>query len=153
LLTVVIERAVEVYLNVSRQNGPDRHSLVANPSATSARQPASITSLTLGILIAIAGVRILDTLGTLPTTTSTIAATIWKGVDVVLSGGLLAGGSFLIHEVTETISGTIKRVDPSAPKAPADAANVVAPNAITPDALAQILAMAQAARPPSKANP
>jgi hypothetical protein len=152
LLTIVIERAVEVYLGVSQQNGPDRHDPAVDRSSANARRPASIVALTLGILIAIVGVRILDTIGTL-TATSIWATAIWNGVDVVLSGGLLAGGSFLIHEVTEMISGTIKRVDPSTPKAPADAANVVAPNAITPDALARILALAPTAPPSSKGQP
>ncbi len=84
---------------------------VAAKQAADAKRPASIAALTLGVLIAIVGVRILDTIGTL-SATSIWATAIWNGVDVVLSGGLLAGGSFLIHEVTETISGAIKRVDP-----------------------------------------
>jgi hypothetical protein len=117
LLTVVIERAVEVYLGVSRQNGPSRHDVNADPSAEGAKQPASISALVLGTLIAMVSVRILDTLGQF-TSDSIWAKAIWNGVDVVISGGLLAGGSFLIHEVMETISGTIKRVDPSTPKTP-----------------------------------
>ncbi len=84
---------------------------MAAKQAADAKRPASIAALTLGVLIAIVGVRILDTIGTL-SATSIWATAIWNGVDVVLSGGLLAGGSFLIHEVTETISGAIKRVDP-----------------------------------------
>ena len=144
LLTVVIERAVEVYLGVSQQNGPDRHAAAADQSTGDAKQPASIAALTLGILIAIVGVRILDTIGTL-SATSIWATAIWNGVDVVLSGGLLAGGSFLIHEVTEMISGTIKRVDPSAPKDRGVADNAVASGNITADELSRMLALVQTA--------
>lgn len=151
LLTVVIERAVEVYLGVSRQNGPSRHDATADPSAEGAKQPASIGALVLGVLIAMVSVRILDTLGQF-TSNSILAKAIWNGVDVIISGGLLAGGSFLIHEVMETISGTIKRVDPSTPKTPEGTPNKAGAAANAAGADAAPAAIPQAP-PSSKGQP
>ncbi|WP_246723447.1 hypothetical protein [Rhizobium brockwellii] len=144
LLTIVIERVVEVYLGVSQQNGPDRHDPGEDQSVPDAKRPASVAALVLGILIAIAGVRILDTLGTVSFSGSGqwLATAIWKGVDIVLSGGLLAGGSFLIHEVMELISGSIKRVDPSSQRSATKPANVETTR-MTSEALADFIAAAQ----------
>lgn len=144
LLTIVIERVVEVYLGVSQQNGPDRHDPDEDQSAPDAKRPASVAALVLGILIAIAGVRILDTLGTVNFSGSGqwLATAIWQGVDIVLSGGLLAGGSFLIHEVMELISGSIKRVDPSSQRSATKPADVEKAG-MTPQALADLIVAAQ----------
>jgi len=111
-LAVFIERSVEVYLGVANRNGPERKPLPADDTdRPSAAKHASLAALTLGLLIAFAGVRILPSVGfgsasELPWVMSWIRSS----VDVVISGGLLAGGSLLLHEVAETIKVGIRGV-------------------------------------------
>jgi hypothetical protein len=111
-LAIFIERSVEVYLGVAKRNGPERRPLPGDETdRPSAATHASIAALILGLLVAFAGVRILPSVGfgpnaELPWVMSWIRA----AVDVIISGGLLAGGSMLVHEVAETVKGSIRGV-------------------------------------------
>lgn len=114
IVAVVIERAVEVYLGLSDQNGQDRHDEGAVATENSdAKRPATLVALLLSSLVAICGVRVLDSFATLPVVIAPdIPHVLWTGVDVLLTAGLIAGGSYLLHEVAETITGGIRYIDP-----------------------------------------
>ncbi len=107
VIAVLIERSVEVYLFSTGQNGPDRFSkgttdpINHNPTTV----VAAVTALALGLLVALVGVRVLDVLLVSPLVG--IHGWIWAGVDIVISAGLMAGGSALVHEVMELLRGTI----------------------------------------------
>ena len=114
IVAVVIERAVEVYLGLSDQNGQDRHddSAVAT-TISDAKRPATLVALLLSSLVAICGVRVLDSFATLPVVSGPdIPHVLWTGVDVLLTAGLIAGGSYILHEVAETITGGVRYIDP-----------------------------------------
>ena len=111
LLSVLIERSVETYLKVSQQNGGER----INPRTlaiekTDASQPAMIAALAISVLVALAGVRIIETLVDLESSTTFFKAAVWRGIDVFVSAGLLAGGADLFHKVAEVISGGLVRL-------------------------------------------
>lgn len=114
VLAVLIERSVEVWLGLTGQNGPDRFTdrgrLEIAAGKKSAALEAHAASLTLGVLVSLAGVRLLDSVAATGETAGWPARVIWFGIDVVLSGGLMAGGAALIHEVAETIRGGLKRL-------------------------------------------
>jgi hypothetical protein len=111
-LAIFIERSVEVYLGVADKNGPERKPLSADDTdRPSAAKHASWVALILGLLIAFAGVRILPSVGFGPSgELHWVMSWIRSSVDVIISGGLLAGGSFLLHEVAETAKAAIRGV-------------------------------------------
>ncbi|MDD2869767.1 hypothetical protein [Neomegalonema sp.] len=125
-MTVLIERSTEVYLVATGQNGPDRYRVSQSDSeGADASQPAAIATLMLGIAVALVGVGLLDAVVEFKsdTTPGWYARTTFKGVDVVLSGGLMAGGAKLFHGLATTIQGglltlshkvgpTARRTDP-----------------------------------------
>lgn len=111
LLALVIERAVEVYLRVANQNGPDRND--PNTVATtqrSASQIATFVALIVGVLVAVLGVRLMDSFVSFSSTTW-LPNTLWNGVDVLISGALLAGGAVFIHEIVETLVGGVRSIN------------------------------------------
>lgn len=117
LLALVIERAVEVYLRVANQNGPDRNDPAAVGTAQpSATQTATFVALVVGIFSALLGVRVMDSFIAFASD-GWLAATLWNGVDVLISGALLAGGAVFMHEIVETLVGGVrsinKRVSPA----------------------------------------
>ncbi len=117
VVAVFIERAVEVYLNASGRNGPDRFRLdksliVAHNESTAI--VAGTFSISLGLIAAFAGVRILDVFGA-PVIAKdadfgNLITYSWYGIDVFISGGLLGGGATIFHEIAETLRGGIIRV-------------------------------------------
>ncbi|WP_316357831.1 hypothetical protein [Devosia sp.] len=72
----------------------------AQPSAT---QTATFVALVVGILSALLGVRVMDSFIAFASD-GWLAATLWNGVDVLISGALLAGGAVFMHEIVETWS-------------------------------------------------
>lgn len=120
-LALLIERSVEIWLNATAQNGPDRHDATVTGD-TSAAVPAAIASLTLGVLLALVGVRFLGAVIETSPTTQTLSEgaadtskaflnALRQGIDIVITGGLLAGGSKVMHEVVEgVLMGGLKRV-------------------------------------------
>jgi len=106
LLTIVIERAVEVYLGATGKNGPSRHDPTVNADNPPANGPASVAALTLGILLALSGVRVLSVLLEVnEPPPGGVQGWFWNGIDIILSGGMLAGGAFVFHEISEMATG------------------------------------------------
>ncbi len=117
---VLVERTVEVYLNATDQNGTDRYALLADTARQSGARPAAMASIVLGVLLALAGVRLMGTLGT-QVGGGGLAHLLWNGSDVIVSAGLMAGGAALFHEVAEVLRGGVgvlgdsfKRAEPQA---------------------------------------
>lgn len=106
VFAVLIERSVEVYLNASRQNGDDRFAPEHRKRGNDATSAANATAIVLSVLLALAGVRLLSTLGD-PVSQHWLTTVIWFGSDIVVSAGLMAGGSVLFHEVAEVLRGGI----------------------------------------------
>jgi len=111
LLALVIERAVEVYLKVADQNGPDRNKPIGEVDAAtpSAAKTATFAALTIGVLVALLGVRLLDSF--VKFEGDWLPMTLWSGIDVLFSGALLAGGAVFIHEIVETLVGGVRKVN------------------------------------------
>lgn len=106
--TVLIERTVEIYLNASSLNGDDRFTTSDSDRRRDAARPATVASTLLGLLTALSGVRLMATLGAPPPDAGLMSKIVWTGVDVALSGGLMAGGSALFHEAAEALRGGLK---------------------------------------------
>jgi hypothetical protein len=106
VFSVLIERSVEVYLNASQLNGDDRFAADHRKAGKNATRTASIAAIVLSVLVAVAGVRLMTTLGE-PVSDHWITSWIWYGTDIVVSAGLMAGGSVLFHEVAEVLRGGI----------------------------------------------
>ena len=107
VVAVLIERAVEVYLSVTQKNGPDRFGIKEEGSADRppATKTATAAAFALGLLVSLAGLRLLDVM--LCSNGESRGVWLWNGVDIVITAGLLAGGSSLIHEVMETLRGVL----------------------------------------------
>ena len=114
VFAVLIERSVETYLNVSGQNGTRQVVVGEGSSRTvqkrNAQQPAMVAALILGVLAAVCGLRLLETLVSQDQEAPLIQAAIWHGVDVIVSAGLLAGGSDLFHRVAQVLTGGLTRL-------------------------------------------
>jgi hypothetical protein len=116
IFAILIERSVEVYLNAAGKNGDDRFNPAATPEGKikDATRPATIAAIVLSVLLALSGVRLLETVGQLGEGAEWFTIIIWYGVDIVISAGLMAGGSNLFHEVSEAIRGGLKGIGRSA---------------------------------------
>ncbi|NSL20194.1 hypothetical protein [Agrobacterium tumefaciens] len=91
LLALVIERAVEVYLRVANQNGPDQNDPnTISTTQQSASQVTTFVALIVGVLVAVLDVRLMDSFVSFSSTTW-LPNTLLNGVDVLISGALLAG--------------------------------------------------------------
>ncbi len=130
LITAFKERAQEVYVVAWRAEGrAKRESQVQRASNDTDKAKAedalsdyramtgryvSLVSLCSGIFISLAGVRVLAPLVEAPTGT---AQQNWLFVvDVLLTAGLLAGGSKLIHEVMVVVSAALNTTRQKLPK-------------------------------------
>jgi hypothetical protein len=109
-VAVMIERSVEVYLGLTRQNGAERAALAEAPGRPPATPVAASAALLLGLFTAIAGLRILPSLDlgpdpALPPLVNSIRA----AIDVTLSGALMGGGSMLVHEAAEAVKTGLRK--------------------------------------------
>lgn len=112
VLSVLIERSVEIYLKATEQNGAefydaDNRITVKTRDAT---QPAMIAALVLSVLVAAIGARIISPLVTLDGNVDKWKSIVWNGVDIMVSAGLMAGGSDLFHKVAELITSGLDRL-------------------------------------------
>lgn len=117
VISVLIERSVEVYLKATDQEGrtdydPVEHVLVKTRDATAAALRAN---LVLSLLVAVSGVRIIETIVTFSDGKVSgfwagfVKPAIWYGVDTVVSAGLMAGGADVFHKVTKVVTGGLDR--------------------------------------------
>ncbi len=117
-VAVLIERSIEVYLDAYQKNGPDRFA-VTGISADSIRErvkgEAARLGIVLGIIAALVGVRLMSVFGSPIATDAVIDApyimeVLWFGLDVLISGGLLAGGAKIFHDIAEVLRGGIGKI-------------------------------------------
>ncbi|GHF82474.1 hypothetical protein [Thalassotalea marina] len=112
-VAVLIERSVEVYLNSHGLNGNSAACLSLSAKNHATQIIAAKASLILGVLAAFAGVRLMDVFG-IPVagsaTTTFILRSCWYGIDVVISGGLLAGGAAIFHEIINILQIGLARI-------------------------------------------
>jgi hypothetical protein len=110
VLSILIERSVEVYLKASGQDGKER----VNPQTrqidklTDASQPSLLAGLVIGLLVAASGARILNTVADPAADAGLIRSAVWFGVDVLISAGLMAGGASLFHRVAKLIEQVLR---------------------------------------------
>jgi hypothetical protein len=105
VLSVLIERAVETYLNVTRQNGGSSAGEgIGDPSISETKRAAMLAALALSMLVALSGVRIIETIVELKSTANFFSRAVWYGVDIVVSAGLMAGGADLFHQVAGVLT-------------------------------------------------
>lgn len=111
LLAVLIERSVETYLNATQRNGTERLDVQSGTIIkTDASQSAMIAALIISMLVALSGVRIIETLVDMRDGASLLKSAVWHGIDVIVSAGLMAGGADLFHQVAQVITGGLVRL-------------------------------------------
>ena len=156
LITTFKERAQEIYVIAWRQEGrsrllqivdsaPDKegkHKAELELSRYRAKtgRYVSLVSLCSGVFISLAGVRVLSPLVTAPSIGSGQAGWLFV-VDVLLTGGLLAGGSKMIHEVMAVVSEALGKTRQSLATPPGQS-----PTPAQPPAQGQAAPGAQAAQ-------
>lgn len=111
VLAVLIERSVEVYLKATSQDGienyqAETHTVVKTKDA---QRPATIAALVISLLVAMSGVRLIETLVELQPNSGFWKTVVWHGVDVFVSAGLMAGGADLFHKLAEVLVGGLER--------------------------------------------
>lgn len=134
VVAALIERSVEVYLNAADRNGDSRFGeRQARSDAPSARQSAAVAAMVLGLLVSLSGLGVLGAMFTLDARSSSLplwaSAVLFRGADVVVSGGLMAGGAALFHELAETIRGGLRTLSLKAGPTPTATTMLTAPAA------------------------
>lgn len=118
-VAVLIERSIEVYLDAYQKNGPDRFSVAgidADDLREVAKGEAARLGIVLGILAALAGVRLMTVFGEPVKDLDAIWGSVplmsllWFGLDVIISAGLLAGGAKIFHDIVEVLRGGIGKI-------------------------------------------
>jgi hypothetical protein len=145
LMAVLIERSVQVYLKASDQDGIEIYQASTNTviKVRDASKPSMIAGLFVSILVAICGVRIINTFAGLPPDVSLLRSMAWNGVDVVVSAGLMAGGSDLFHKLTDIIESVL---DSANRRAKGQTSDGVAAQTVTVASAAQMNVSLAAAR-------
>jgi hypothetical protein len=112
IVSVLVERAVETYLKASGQNGKETLDLATRSivKVGDASKPAMIAALVVSVLVALSGVRIIESLVILKPAATLLQAAVWNGVDIIVSAGLMAGGSDLFHQVATVITTGLGRI-------------------------------------------
>jgi len=112
IVAVLIERSVETYLNVTGQNGQVVFDQ-ANETyvkVSSASKEAQTAALVLSVLVAMCGLRILESVVDLKGSATLLQEAVWNGVDIIVSAGLMAGGSELFHKLASVITTGLDRI-------------------------------------------
>jgi hypothetical protein len=118
VVAVLIERSVEVYLKATDKNGVEYYDFNRNTfvKTRDASQAALLVALIIGVLVAISGIRIIETLVTLTVAPGSgfwngfVKSSIWYGIDILVSAGLMAGGADVMHKVAEVLVGGLDRL-------------------------------------------
>ncbi|WP_299703278.1 hypothetical protein [uncultured Tateyamaria sp.] len=105
-VSILVERSVEVYLKISGMDGGqlDAKTGQATPKASTA---ALTAALAISIILAVVGLRVLNTLVTLTVPSGqddVLATTLFFGIDVLISAGLMAGGSAVFHPLIKSLT-------------------------------------------------
>lgn len=121
IVAVLIERSVETYLNITQQNGGVQP-VGTNPAPPNppANKTALVAALVISMLVALCGLRLIETLVAVKPDASLVPRMVWHGVDIVVSAGLMAGGAELFHQLTTVLTTGLQRIRVSF-KAPAPA--------------------------------
>jgi hypothetical protein len=101
----LIERSVEVYLNIFGLNGEkvlDENRNIASVGK-SAKKDASRAALVLGFALSLAGLRLLDSMIS-PVGGDEVSRALFYAADVLVSAGLMAGGADLFHPLANTLN-------------------------------------------------
>ncbi len=115
VVATFIERAVEVYINTSREpqkadlkrtadTGDDQEKKKLLDFQSETRQKAFLAGLALGTVISIVGVRVLYPLTNFDHELEGLQGQVFGVVDVALTGALLAGGAEPIHKIMSIIT-------------------------------------------------
>lgn len=115
IVSALIERSVETYLNATDQNGQTQFDLATRTlvKTRDASQAALIAALVLSSLVAVSGVRIIGALVILDSNATGLQSAVWNGVDILVSAGLMAGGSDLFHQLAKVITTGLGRISDS----------------------------------------
>ena len=125
IVALFVERALEVLLKAWRQGekirlkdevarATDETKVNAEKTLQEYRvgtqRRALLSGLTLGILVAVAGVRLLGPVFSLDADAGwTFQMAVFQFTDIVITGGLIAGGSATIHELMALIDEFLRR--------------------------------------------
>ena len=124
IVALFVERALEVLIKVWRQEGRIRieqqRGTAADGDSTTdtgrleeykagTQRRALLVGLTLGILVSVSGVRLLAPIFQFDGTTGwTLQQAVFHFTDILLTAGLIAGGSSSIHELMALIDDFLK---------------------------------------------
>lgn len=101
-VSLAIESALEIYLKVFRESKPtdtqEKQDNNQNQKDFEVKRIATITSLIVGIAVSLAGVRFLEPFFEIKS--SGYQAILFHALDILLTAGLLSGGSDGIHQLT-----------------------------------------------------
>ena len=125
VVALFVERALEVLLKAWRQGGKIRLQAEIAKSAheskaeaeknlqeykTGTQRRALLVGLTLGILVAVAGIRLLGPIFQFDLAAEwTFQLAVFQFTDIVITAGLIAGGSTTIHELMALIDEFLRR--------------------------------------------
>jgi hypothetical protein len=107
LITVFLERALEVYVLTFRAPGEDQHADDAEKLAEYKHNTRRITlssALVMGTLISMIGVRGIGPFIDFPKDPIPWQSTWFQVIDILLTGGVIAGGSNFIHKILQIIT-------------------------------------------------
>ncbi|MDE2796451.1 MAG: hypothetical protein OXL34_16670 [Gemmatimonadota bacterium] len=123
IIALFVERSLEVLIKAWRQGGKSRIKEKVRTAAESDRaaveselqeyragtqKRALLLGLTLGIMVSLAGVRLLGVLFDSGGATAPFQQAVFHFTDVVLTAGLIGGGSATIHELMALIDDFLK---------------------------------------------
>ena len=113
-ISLAIESAVEIYLKVfikSNSNGEDEAENEGIKKDSKIKTNASIASLIVGIAVSLAGVRFLEPFFEI-SSLSGFQLLLFHSLDILLTAGLLSGGSDGIHQITSFYRQQIAQIKP-----------------------------------------
>lgn len=116
LISTFLERALEVYMITFREPGEYKYSAISAPSGIKPSEPqtldeyknetskiALLSALTTGIVISMIGIRGIEPFIYLQETNSW-QSSLFRIVDIALTGGVIAGGSDFIHTMLQVFT-------------------------------------------------
>lgn len=123
IVALFVERSLEVLIKAWRQGGKSRRQQEVQSAVSADRSKAEtklleyqtgtqrralLVGLTLGIMVSLSGVRLLGPIFEVDTDWKPFQEVMFHFTDVILTAGLIAGGSATIHELMATIDTFLK---------------------------------------------